>query len=251
MRFFDAALFWHLSIYLSDTSSGQDPQRGRADFCFQRTAGIFDGGLLLDPAHLRALWWNNSKCLSCIVWHAAGGALKPLLPVPKAPLNKIVKNNSFTLIFPSDYRTRGGKLAAGPYASLVLWRRSIFWNVSKCLLLRSSLHSLLSFCFPLLLSVISLCGWLDELSVTGWGGVFFFFLAFYWIGIRSNMWLMGGSILHSLVLISGEKRPKQLNMAADNWYEAFKVDLLRLWRGEAEPVWDRTHAAVHLPLHVN
>lgn len=71
-----------------------------------------------DLAHLRVLWCNNSKCLFCIVWHAAGGALKPLLPVPKAPLNKIVKNNSFTLILPSDYCAWGGKLAAGPHVSL-------------------------------------------------------------------------------------------------------------------------------------
>lgn len=98
---------------------GAGPAGKRGRFCFERTAGDFDAKFLRckrqgpDPAHLRVLWWNNSKCLSCIVWHAAGGALKPLLPAPKAPLNKIVKNNSFTLIFPSDYCTQGGKLAAG------------------------------------------------------------------------------------------------------------------------------------------
>lgn len=98
--------------------AGPAEKKGRF-FCFQRTAGNFDAKLLRgkrqgpDPAHLRVLWCNNSKCLSCIVWHTAGGALKPLLPAPKAPLNKIVKNNSFTLIFPSDYCTQGGKLAAG------------------------------------------------------------------------------------------------------------------------------------------
>ncbi len=113
------SLFWHLTIYLSDTGSGHGLRKRRADFCFQRTAGNFNAKFLRgkrqgpDPAHLRVLWWNNSKCLSCIVWHAAGGVLKPLLPAPKAPLNKIVKNNSFTLIFPSDYRTHCGKLAAG------------------------------------------------------------------------------------------------------------------------------------------
>lgn len=123
---FAGALFWHFAIYLSDTGSGQDPRKGRADFCFQSTAGNFDGEFLHgkrhgpNSAHLRVLWWNNSKCLSCIVWHAAWGVLKPLLPAPKAPLNKIVKNNSFTLIFPSDYCTRGGKLAAGPCASLFI-----------------------------------------------------------------------------------------------------------------------------------
>lgn len=35
------------------------------------------------------------------------------------------------------------------------------------------------------------------------------------------MWLMGDCIFHGLVLISEEKGPKQLNMAVDNWYEAF------------------------------
>lgn len=111
--------------------SGQDPpKRGAAFFFFLRVFREQWGTLMPssstakrqgpDPAHLRVLWWNNSKCLSCIVWHAAGGALKPFLPPPKAPLNKIVKNNSFTLIFPSDYRTQGGKLAAGPHASLLL-----------------------------------------------------------------------------------------------------------------------------------
>lgn len=135
--------FWHFAIYLSDTSSGQDPRKRRADFCFQRTAGNFDAKFLRgkrqapDPAHLRVLWWNNSKCLSCIVWHAAGGVLKPLLPAPKAPLNKIVKNNSFTLIFPSDYCTQGGKLAAGPCPSLFLWHCYIF--ICNCLLLSLSL----------------------------------------------------------------------------------------------------------------
>lgn len=41
-------------------------------------------------------------------------------------------------------------------------------------------------------------------------------MAFYWVSIRSNMWLMGGCIFHGLVLIRGEKGPKQLNMAVDN-----------------------------------
>lgn len=138
-------------------------------FVFRELLGTLMGKFLRckrqspDPAHLRVLWWNNSKCLSCIVWHAAGGALKPLLPTPKAPLNKIVKNNSFTLIFPSDYCSQGGKLAAGPCAFLSLWRCYIF--ICKRLLLSlpcmSSLYislSCLHFLFPVCLSLISLCG---------------------------------------------------------------------------------------------
>lgn len=171
--------FGHLSICLSDTGSGQDPQKGRADFCFQRTAGNFDGKFLHskrqgpDPAHLRVLWWNNSKCLSCIVWHAAGGALKPHLPTPKAPLNKIVKNNSFTLIFPSDYCTQGGKLAADPCASFFFDAVTyLFVNASfslSCLSSPSISLLLLIFLFPVSLSLISLCGRPDELSVAGGG----------------------------------------------------------------------------------
>lgn len=121
----------------------------------QITAGNFDGKFLHrkkqgpDPAHLRVLWWNNSKCLSCIVWHAAGGALKPHLPVPKAPLNKIVRNNSFTLIFPSDYCTQGGKLAADPCTSLFLDSVTyLFVNASLfCLSSLSISLLLLNFCF--------------------------------------------------------------------------------------------------------
>lgn len=128
---------WHFAVYLPDTGWGQDPRKRRADLCFQRTAGKFGAKFLRgkrqgpDPAHLRVLWWNNSKCLSCIVWHAAGGVLKPLLPVPKAPLNKMVENKSFILIFPLDYCAQGGKLAADPRASLFLWHcHNFIW---KCL----------------------------------------------------------------------------------------------------------------------
>lgn len=127
--------FWHFAVYVPDMGWGQDPRKRRADFCFQNTAGNFDAKFLRgkrhgpDPAHLRVLWWNNSKCLSCIVWHAAGGVLKPLLPVPKAPLNKIVKNKSFTLIFPIDYCTQGGKLAADPRAFLSLTLLQLYLQV--------------------------------------------------------------------------------------------------------------------------
>lgn len=104
-----------------------------------------------DLAHLRVLWRNNSKCLFCIVWHAAGGALKPLLPLPKAPLNKIVKNNSFTLILPSDQCTQGGKLAAGLHASLPsLKLLHLFWQLvppALCLSARASELCFLDFIF--------------------------------------------------------------------------------------------------------
>ena len=54
-----------------------------------------------------------------------------------------------------------------------------------------------------------MCGRPDELSVAGG-------MAFYWVSIRNNMWLMCVCIFHSLVLIRREKGPKQLNMAVDN-----------------------------------
>lgn len=137
---------WHLSL---GHGFGQE-----------RTKGNFDGEFLCctrqgpDPAHLRALWWNNSKCLSCIVWHVAGGALKPLLPPPKAPLNKIVKNNSFTLILPSDYCTPGGKLAAGLCASVVFQHCYVFiWKTLPLSPARLHYPSLPFFHFPVALSL--------------------------------------------------------------------------------------------------
>lgn len=44
---------------------------------------------------------------------------KAPLPAPKAPLNKIVKNNCFTLISAIDYKAWGGKLAADPHGSVI------------------------------------------------------------------------------------------------------------------------------------
>lgn len=142
-------------------------------------------------AHLRVLWWNNSKCLSCIVWHTAGGALKPLLPAPKAPLNKIVKNNSSTLICPSDYCTQGGKLAADPHISLFAYRLSLAHiRLSRY---RSILPHFLIFHTVDLHP--SLLGRPDDLSMMG--GILFG-------RIRRTMWLMGGWLFHGLVLIRGE-----------------------------------------------
>lgn len=113
--------------YLSDTSPGWDPAERKGSFLFfgERATGIFDGRL--DPAHLRALWWNNSKCLSCIVWHVAGGVLKPLLPLPKAPLNKIVKNNSFTLIFHLRWLHLGREISSRPVYHPPLQLSSTLW----------------------------------------------------------------------------------------------------------------------------
>lgn len=200
-RFCLSSLF---DTYFSDTGSGQE-----------RTEGNFDGELLCctrqgpDPAHLRALWWNNSKCLSCIVWHAAGGVLKLLLPAPKAPLNKIVKNNSFTLIFPSDYCTPGGKLAAGLSASVVFRHCYIFiWESLP-------LSPQLLFAIHPSLFLFS-GGFITRLFVwrTRWtlwdkceGRVGLLRGLFYWVSIRSNMWLIGGCIFHSLLVISEETQP--------------------------------------------
>lgn len=173
-------LSFDTSLFISRTwAQGRTRGKEGQSFCFQRTAGNFDGKFLHgkrqgpDPAHLRVLWWNNSKCLSCIVWHAAGGALKPLLPAPKAPLNKIVKNNSFTLIFPSDYCTRGGKLAAGPCACFFLWRCYIFIGARRLrsLLLVFSVHpSLASKFFVSCLLIRHLSVWQARWTLHGrWG----------------------------------------------------------------------------------
>lgn len=162
------------------------------------------------PAHLRALWWNNSKCLSCIVWHAAGGALKPLLPAPKAPLNKIVKNNSFTLILPSDYCTPGGKLAAIPCASAAFSTPLHLHLKKPSSLSSSSSPSIppLFFRFP-----VASFPW-RSVWRTRWtlwdkcdGGVCLLGRLFYGVNIRSNMWLIGGCIFHSLMLVSEETPP--------------------------------------------
>lgn len=159
--------------------SGQDPRKGRAEFLFSENCRELWWQVPSrqkarpDPAHLRVLWWNNSKCLSCIVWHAAGGALKPLLPAPKAPLNKIVKNNSFTLIFPSDYCTQGGKLAAGPCASLFLTLLHLYCTRLLCsLLLVFSVHpSLPSKFFVSCLLIRHLSVWQARWTLHGRGGI--------------------------------------------------------------------------------
>lgn len=150
MRF--SNLSFDTSLFICRTQAqGRTPGKQGQIFVFRELQRNFDAKFLCgkrqgpDQAHLRVLWWNNSKCLSCIVWHAAGGALKPLLPAPKAPLNKIVKNNSFTLIFPSDYCTQGGKLAAGPCTSLFF--------LSHCYIFMCLLLTLLLFFIHLLLHI--------------------------------------------------------------------------------------------------
>lgn len=89
----------------------------------------------------------------------------------------------------------------------------IFICKRLCVLLVLSVHLSLAakFLFPVSLSLISPCGRPDKLSIAV-GGLG----AFYWVSISSNMWLMGGCIFHSLVLISGARGPKQLNMLVDN-----------------------------------
>ena len=154
---------------------------------------------------------------------------KALLPAPKAPLNKIVKNNFFTLISPIDYSSEGGKLAAGPFLCFPVSPSHSFFSFPTFLSLTIHLSlpppghpssSPLLFLFSLSLSLfpLSLCLLGNELLhsfFTACGGMGFL-LRRYW----NNMWLMGAefSIAWSS---SAERGAKQLNMAADNGYESF------------------------------
>ena len=138
---------------------------------------------------------------------------KALLPAPKAPLNKIVKNNFFTLISPIDYSSEGGKLAAGLFLCFPVSPSHSFFSFPTFLSLTIYLSlpppghpssspliflfflSLSSSLFPCVCLVMNFYTASSQL-VGGWGFI---------EEILEQHVANGSRVFHSLVLISRER----------------------------------------------